>query len=109
MKVGDTVRLLSWPYGTDELFRKLVSPGSCGVIRGIAGNDNDFMLVKFPQSTLYVDKRYLTLQLVPHNLGPDFNSLLYWVRKLVHADCGDDAVRAVAELAKIEKQISGDR
>lgn len=39
------------------------------------------------------------------DFGPDTNSLIYWVRKLVHADCGDDAVRAVAELAKIERRL----
>lgn len=42
----------------------------------------------------------------PHtSFEPDLNSLLYCVRNLVHADCGDDAVAAMAELANLEKKF----
>lgn len=42
---------------------------------------------------------------LPVNPEPDINLLVYWVRKLVHADCGDAAIVALAELSKIERQI----
>lgn len=34
--------------------------------------------------------------------------LMFWVCKLVHADCADDAVAALAELSRLERQINVD-
>ncbi len=39
------------------------------------------------------------------DLGPTTNELTHWVRKLVHADSGDSAIVALAELRKLEKRF----